>query len=398
MEAPASAGTLRVARESAEAPRRIAAGRAEWMRLTVLAEFRDEWRDLAGRALEPNVFYDPAFALAAAPVFGADAGAVLVWSKATPTRLIGLFPARTTRRYGVMTALTGWTHSYAPFGVPLVDREEADAAITAFLDYIEADPKFPRLVLLPLIDRDGPFAALLTRVLLRHGGALAHFGEHARALLAPTAGRLRYLDHAVGGKKHKELRRQRRRLLEKGLLKVASTSTVDDIPRALSDYLALEAASWKGRAGSAARQNADICAFMQTAIESLAADGGARIDRLMQNGHPLAATITLRSGDCAWFWKIAYDEDFAKFSPGVQVSLDLTELLLAEPDIARVDSCATADHPMIDHLWRERLALADLLIAPSAAAQGQFAIALHLETLRRAFITAAKNVRDGLKR
>jgi CelD/BcsL family acetyltransferase involved in cellulose biosynthesis len=239
---------------------------------------------------------------------------------------------------------------------------------------------------------------VLTRVLLRHGGALAHFGEHARAMLAPTAGRFRYLDHAVGGKKHKELRRQRRRLLDKGLLKVTSARAVDDIPRALSDYLALEAAGWKGRAGSAAKQSADVGAFMQSAIEALSADGRARIDRLMQNGHPLAATITLRNGDSAWFWKIAYDEDFAKFSPGVQMSLDLTELLLAEPDIARVDSCATADHPMIDHLWRERLALADLLIAPSAAAQGAFAIALHLETLRRAFIAAAKNVRDGLKR
>jgi len=398
MEAPASAGTLRVARESAEVPRRIAAGRAEWMALATLAQFRDDWRDLAGRALEPNVFYDPAFALAAAPVFGADAGAVLVWSKAIPTRLIGLFPAHITRRYGVMATLAGWTHPYAPLGVPLVDREEADAAITAFLDHIEADPKFPRLVMLPLIARDGPFAAVLTRVLLRHGGALAHFGEHARAMLAPTAGRLRYLDHAVGAKKHKELRRQRRRLLEKGLLKVTSARTVDDIPRALSDYLALEAAGWKGRAGSAAKQSAEVNSFMQTAIESLAADGHARIDRLMQNGHPLAATITLHNGDCAWFWKIAYDEGFAKFSPGVQMSLDLTELLLAEPDIARVDSCATADHPMIDHIWRERLVLADLLIAPNAAAQGQFAIALHLETLRRAFIAAARNVRDSVRR
>jgi CelD/BcsL family acetyltransferase involved in cellulose biosynthesis len=398
MATPASAGTLRVARESAEAPRRIAAGRAEWMRLTTLAEFRDEWRDLGRRALEPNVFYDPAFALAAVPVFGADAGAVLVWSKAEPTRLIGLFLARIARRYGVMTTLTGWTHPYAPFGVPLVDREEADAAITAFLDHIEADPKFPRLVLLPLIARNGPFAAVLTRVLLRHGGALAHFGEHARALLAPGRERVKYLDHAVGGKKHKELRRQRRRLLDRGLLKVASTRQVDDIPRALSDYLALEAAGWKGRAGSAAKQSADVRAFMQTAIEALGADGHARIDRLMQNGHALAAAITLRSGDCAWFWKIAYDEHFARFSPGVQMALDLTELLLAEPDIAHVDSCATADHPMIDHLWRERLVLADLLIAPSAAAQGQFAIALHLETLRRAFVAAAKNVRDGLRR
>jgi CelD/BcsL family acetyltransferase involved in cellulose biosynthesis len=396
MEAPASAGTLRVARESAEVPRRVSAGRAEWMPLTTLAEFRDEWRDLSARTLEPNVFYDPAFALAAAPVFGARAGAVLVWSKATPTRLIGLFPARTARRYGVMTALTGWTHPYAPFGVPLVDREEADAAVTAFLDHIEADPKFPRLVMLPLIARNGPFAAVLTRVLLRHGGALAHFGEHARAMLAPTPERVRYLDHAVGDKKHKELRRQRRRLLDKGLLKVVSARAVDDTPRALSDYLDLEAAGWKGRAGSAAKHSADVGAFMQTAIAALAVDGGARIDRLMQNGHPLAATITLRSGDSAWFWKIAYDEDFAKFSPGVQISLDLTELLLAEPEVARVDSCATADHPMIDHLWRERLVLADLLIAPSAAAQGQFGVALHLETLRRAFIAAAKNVRDSV--
>src|SRR6202022_3741231 len=136
MTAPASLGSLGLARESAEAPRRIAAGRAEWMRLTTLAEFRDEWRDLSRRTLEPNVFYDPAFALAAVPVFGANAGAVLVWSKAAPTRLIGLFPARIARRYGMITALTGWTHPYAPFGVPLVDRDEADAAITAFLDHI----------------------------------------------------------------------------------------------------------------------------------------------------------------------------------------------------------------------------------------------------------------------
>ena len=78
--------------------------------------------------------------------------------------------------------------------------------------------------------------------------------------------------------------------------------------------------------------------------------------------------------------------------------LEISGLTVPVADNCDVDSCATADHPMIDHLWRERLVLADLLIAPSAAAQGQFAVALHLETLRRAFIAAAKGVRDGLKR
>ena len=45
--------------------------RVEWRPLAELGAIAAEWRELAARALEPNVFYEPAFALAAAPVFGA---------------------------------------------------------------------------------------------------------------------------------------------------------------------------------------------------------------------------------------------------------------------------------------------------------------------------------------
>jgi CelD/BcsL family acetyltransferase involved in cellulose biosynthesis len=312
----ASVAPVGLARERAdEPPRRVVAGRAEWRTLSALELVREEWRDLSHRALEPNVFYDPAFALAAAPVFGADVGAVAVWSRAVPTRLIGLFPARIERRYGVMATLTGWTHSYAPFGAPLTDRDEAEAAIVAFLDHVEVDTRLPGLILLPLIAADGPFADVLTRVLARHGGRAERFGEHARALLAPAAERLGYLDHAISSKKQRELRRQRRRLLDKGQLKTVTAREPDEIPRALSDHLALESQGWKGRAGSAAGQHAAVRAFMETALAALAAQGCVRIDRLMQNNHPLATTITLRGGHCAWFWKIAYDEEFARHSP-----------------------------------------------------------------------------------
>jgi CelD/BcsL family acetyltransferase involved in cellulose biosynthesis len=395
---PAGAAPIGMARERAEAtPRRVIAGRAEWKPLSALALLRAEWSDLAGRALEPNVFYDPAFALAAAPVFGADVGAVAVSSRAAPERLIGLFPARIERRYGLIATLTGWTHSYAPFGAPLVDRDEAEAAIVAFLDHVEANTRLPKLIVLPLIAADGPFNAILSRVLARHGGGALRYGEHQRALLAPAGARLAYLDGALGRKKLRELRRQRRRLLDKGQLKTVVAREPDEIPRALSDHLALEADGWKGRARSAAIQQAGVRTFIQGAVSALAAHGNARIDRLMQNGHPLASTITLRSRDTAWFWKIAYDEDFARHSPGVQVALDLTEALLAEPDLARADSCATADHPMIDHLWRERLTMIDLLIAPSDAALSQLRVARPLETLRRTLIAAAKRARGTLR-
>src|SRR5215213_9895701 len=102
----------------------------EWCGLAALAPIAAEWRALVARAIEPNVFYAPAFALAAAPVFGADAGAVLV--RTASGRLAGLFPARVPGGAGGLpAAVAGWTHPFAPLGTPLVDRDEPEAVITA---------------------------------------------------------------------------------------------------------------------------------------------------------------------------------------------------------------------------------------------------------------------------
>ena len=78
-----------------------------------LTPLAPQWAALAARALEPNVFYEPAFTLAAAPVLGHDAAAGLVWSRAEPSRLLGFFPVRIERRrYGIaLPVLAGWTHS-----------------------------------------------------------------------------------------------------------------------------------------------------------------------------------------------------------------------------------------------------------------------------------------------
>src|SRR6185369_7572022 len=135
------------------------------------------------------------------------------------------------------------------------------------------------------------------------------------------------LDH-IAHKKLKELRRQRRRMDEKGAVTFVSAHDPAQIAPALADYLMLEASGWKGRAGTAARQNPGVLHFMQSAIAALAAEGRVRIDRLTRGAMPLAAAITLAAGGRAWFWKIAYDEAHASFSPGVQLSLDVTKSLV----------------------------------------------------------------------
>ena len=108
--------------------------------------------------------------------------------------------------------------------------------------------------------------------------------------------------------------------------------------------------------------------------------------------------MTLSSGTTAWCWKVAYDETFARCSPGFQLLVDVTERLLGDEAIARADSCATPDHPMIDHIWRERLVLADRLVQIGPGGSAGFALARTLEAARRSAIGGAKVLRDLLRR
>jgi CelD/BcsL family acetyltransferase involved in cellulose biosynthesis len=370
--------------------------RAEWRPLAELTRVVAEWQSLAARALEPNVFLEPAFALAAAPVLGADVGVGLVWSRAAPCRLMGLFPARIERRrYGVaLPVLVGWTHPYGPLGTPLIDRDGGAAVISAWLDHLASRADLPRLLLIPCLPVAGAVDQAFASALAQRNGKCISLAGHQRALLAPGGTRADYLDHAIGAKKRKELRRQRKRLSETGTLVSDVVSEPSAIGAALTDFLGLEAAGWKGRAGTAARSHDGLRTFMEKAVAGLAHDGKARIARLTAGGAPIAALVTLQSGSTAWCWKIAYDEAFARFSPGVQLLLEVTQALLDDPGVARADSCATTDHPMIDHVWRERLGLADQLMRLGPQPRLAFAVAGTLERLRRAAIAGLKRLRD----
>jgi hypothetical protein len=75
----------------------------------------------------------------------------------------------------------------------------------------------------------------------------------------------------------------------------------------------------------------------------------------------------------------------------VQLTLDLSDAILRDGDIAWCDSCATADHAMIDSIWRERRPVVDLLCALEPGLG--FAAACRLETLRRGAIATARKIR-----
>src|SRR5262249_23710642 len=153
-----------------------------------------------------------------------------------------------------------------------------------------------------------------------------------------------------------------RRLADSGAILFTSATDPGPVAKALADFFALERRGWKGEAGTAAVQHEDISNFITAAVNGLPAGGKVALNRIFIDGRAIAVTITLRSGDTAWFWKIVYDETFAQYSPGVVLTFAVTEDLVEDVSLVRTDSCATANHPMIDRIWRERLPLCDRLI------------------------------------
>jgi hypothetical protein len=52
-------------------------------------------------------------------------------------------------------------------------------------------------------------------------------------------------------------------------------------------------------------------------------------------------------------FKIAYDEAYARYSPGILIEKANLQRL-GDPCFGWMDSCAVEDHPMINSLWRSR--------------------------------------------
>jgi hypothetical protein len=94
---------------------------------------------------------------------------------------------------------------------------------------------------------------------------------------------------------------------------------------------------------------------------------------------PVAAGVVLRHQDRAFWFKLGVDERFAKYSPGVQLAVELTKHLCADPEIALADSTALPGHPMIEPIWRGRLPIGDIVIPLQ---QNDPVVALAIASLR----------------
>jgi CelD/BcsL family acetyltransferase involved in cellulose biosynthesis len=321
-----------------------------------------QWRALAQRAIEPNGYYLPAWELAvSATARGRIGASALSVSGSSANRLIGLMPV-VSLWHALKIPLPALVsaHPYGTLCSPLIDRDTSVEAATRLLQ--RARDSGAHALILRDVALDGATMSSFKDALGRAGLKPRVLGSYIRASLDATQDGDRLLHEALGAKKLKELRRQRRRLADHGAVGFDVARKADEVKPALETFLQLEASGWKGQRGTALSQDAGDVTFIRRAVPALAETAQCEIVTLRAGATPVAAGIVLRHQDRAFFFKLGIDERFAKYSPGVQLTLDLTRHLCADASIASADSTASADHPMINPIWRGRFAIGDVLI------------------------------------
>jgi CelD/BcsL family acetyltransferase involved in cellulose biosynthesis len=320
----------------------------------------DQWQALAERAAEPNGYYLPEWELAvnASAQGRTGASALVAWSE---DRLIGLMPVISLwHALKIPLPALVSAHPYGTLCAPPLDRSMALDAAAQLMQ--QARNTGAHALVLRDMSLKGAAMQAFAEVSRQHGLRPRALQSGLRACLDATRDADQLLHDALGTKKLKELRRLRHRLAEHGAVQFDIARAPQDVASALETFLALEASGWKGARGTALAQNDGDARFIRRATTALAASGQCEIVTLRAGEVPVAAGIVLRHQDRAFFFKIGVDQRFAKFSPGVQLTLELTRHLCADPAIASADSTASPDHPMINPIWRGRFAIGDVLI------------------------------------
>lgn len=330
-----------------------------------MAPYTAEWQSLADRAAEPNPFYEP---WAIIPAFeflsqGVHPRVVTVWSEAPHRVLLGVFPI--ARRFGYhrlpLSYLAMWRHMHCFLGTPIIEPGREAAVWREFLEWIA---RKGALFEIGTVGADGPVFAGLRTTLPQLGRPFETVESHARPLLAPRCAASEYLGRALRAKRRRQFDKKREILERDGPVHFEVADHVQTLAQWSSDFIALEGQGWKGRGKTALRGRANEEAFFHAVIQGGGANGKVRAYRLVRGGKPLAMRFDLLSGGAAFALKIAYDEAYARCSPGALLEIEILHRFFSQPDLRFIDSCTIpSPHSIHGYFWSETRVISSVAVA-----------------------------------
>jgi len=321
------------------------------------------WDALAQRAGEPNPFAERWFMQASLNAFD-PANEVQLATLEHNGALVGIIPLARLNRYAgyPFPHITGWVHYNAFCGAPLVAAGYEHAFWRELLAWSDSHAGTRLFLHLSHLPEEGPLFAALRDVTASQHRPAAIVHREERAMLASGLSPEAYFEASMSGKKRKELRRQAKRLSEEGALRFERVTDCRGLCEWIAQFLALEQAGWKGTEGSALACSGDTRQFFRDALIAAAAAGRLERLALYLDDRPIAMLANVITPPGAYSFKTTFDEDYARYSPGVLLQRENLDIL-ANDTVTWCDSCAAADHPMIERIWREKRPIVRVSVA-----------------------------------
>jgi hypothetical protein len=275
-----------------------------------------------------------------------------------------------------------WVTALTPTGLPAAGLPPSAEDALALLDATEA----------PILFRNMRLEHPVTQALLQAAAHQKTISSWHRAALGLEGNFGDWLMQNFDQKRRKELKRLRARLGEQGELQSLSLEREGNLKPFLEAFLLLEAKSWKGQRGTAIANDTHMQKGFAAGLKAMHSNGRLKFWQINLDGRPIASLFALVDDGEVTLGKIAHDEDFAKYSPGVLIILDATAALMGQPGLLLADSNAKPDHPMIDRIWRDRIACADILLAGPATPSPVFTALGHYIGMKAAAKDKTKRV------
>jgi hypothetical protein len=343
-----------------------------------------EWADLVSRAAG-NVFMDPTALNTVFDTAFAMLHVLLAWDTgAAPPRLVGLwaFQEAGITPFGP-SCLLAPPHDYSFLSTPVVDPALTHEVMAAFLAAIAADRRLPKLMRVKSLDGQSEASVAFLGALAKRGARHRVLSKEWRPFASREGG------IKTSGSTRKKMRQDWNRLSAAGAVDIVNDPAA--IGGAIEDFLAMEAAGWKGRQGTALLNKPTDASFARRFLTNLAAERKASVALLRLDGRPIAAQVLLYAGDTAYTWKTAFDEGCAKYSPGALLIDKITEQLF-NSGIAAIESCSP-EGGFMERVWQGRRETIDVLADIGARSPIGYAVATLAESGR----VEAKKVRDRLR-
>lgn len=313
-----------------------------------------QWDALAQWTDCPNPFLESWYLLPALEAFDPDSEVQLLCFEVDGA-LAGLLPIKHSKHYyrHPLPQLSNWTHANCFLSSPLVAQGLEKSFWRSLFNWADDNAQGSLFLHLSHMQLDGALHDAMCAVIAEQGRPAAVVQCEERALLSSNLSPDAYLEQALSTKKRKELRRQHRRLSEQGELHFERIIDSQAIAEWTKAFLLLEASGWKGEAGSALAAETGTANLFTKALAEAAERGRLERLTLTLDGVPIAMLANFITPPGAFSFKTAFDERYSRYSPGVLLQRE-NLAMLERGDIEWCDSCASADHPMIDHFWRER--------------------------------------------